>query len=332
MRSAWRGDGPLNILTCPTHERTETNLAKTGHRFWAVRSSEVKDWNTTYAPLPDNYILLDPGKGTKQLPPHVDFDLVLSQNKFGQYQILSKLAHALHLPLLSLEHTLPHPSWPARQLEALRAMRGDVNVFISAFSRGAWGWDEQEALVVHHGVDTKAFSPNDKLVERRRRVLSVVNQFRQRDWCCGYRFWEEATSGLPRYHIGESPDGWSQPARSVAELVMRYRECTVFVDTASASPIPTVVLEAMASGCVVVSRGNAMVPEVIEDGVNGFIRRDASSMRSLLERILHRPEDYEPVRQRARQTIIDRFSLSRFVTEWDHVLRYAASIPYLGAR
>ncbi len=141
LRAATRSpEEPLNILCAPTHERFETGLAKTGHRFWAIRCPQVKGWNQVYAPVPSNYVLLNPERGENQIPPEVSFDLVLSQNKFGQYNILSEFAKQLHVPLISLEHTLPVPTWPGRALEQLKAMKGHVNVFISEFSRKAWGW------------------------------------------------------------------------------------------------------------------------------------------------------------------------------------------------
>jgi hypothetical protein len=334
LRAATRRQGePLNILTAPTHERFETNLARTGHRFWAVRNSRVKDWNTDFAPVPDNYVLLNPEKGDYQLPPEVDFDLVLSQNKFGQFQLLAPVAKSLHLPLVSLEHTLPHTSWPAGATQQLKGLRGDVNVFISEYSRKAWGWDESEAKVVRHGVDTEVFWPGRKCSWfADSHVLSVVNEFNnpERFWCCGYPFWQEATRGLPTKHFGSSKDGWSKPAATTAELVEAYRRCAVFVDTAMASPIPSVVLEAMACGCVVVSYGNAMVSEVIEDGVNGFIRKDPESMREQLRAVLDRPEDFLEVRMAAARTVAERFPLSRFVASWDSLLRSAADLTYVG--
>lgn len=329
LRAATRKRGQsLNILTSPTHERTESNWCRTAHRFYAWRGPQVKDWNRTFAPVPDNYVLLDPAKGINQLPHDIEFDLVVSQNKFGQYQILAPIANALQVPLLTIEHTLCYPDWPPECLQRLKALRGHVNVFISEFSRKAWGWGEDEALVVHHGVDTDVFCPGH--AEPKRHVLSVVNQFREpaRLFCCGFPFWQEATRGLPWHHLGESFDGWSKPAASVAALVQAYRDCAVFVDTAAASPIPTVLLEAMACSCVVVSRGNSMVGEVIQDGVNGFIREDAHQMRELLQDILAHPEKYEHVRERARQTILEKFSLERFVQDWDRVLRQAASTPW----
>lgn len=321
---------PLSILTFCTHERYETGLSKTGHNFYAYRSPQVKNWNTVYAPVPANYTLLNQKKGHKQLPPDVEFDLVLSQNKFGQFQLAQAFARQLHLPLVSLEHTLPHTTWNQAQLDQCLAMRGDVNVFISEFSRERWGWKPEEAEVVHHGVDTETFSPAQ--CERKSYILSVVNQLNtpERKWCCGYDMWEEATKGLPRLHLGESPDGWSQPAKSIPDLVNHYREAAVFVDTASASPIPTVVLEAMACGAVVVSRGNAMVPEVIEHGVNGFICPTVDGMRKQLTEVLKNPGLYEHIGRAARQTILNRFSMDTFVTNWDRVLRKTANIVFTG--
>ena len=124
---------PLNILTFPTHERYETSLAKTGHNFYAYRADGIKDWNTTHAPVPDNYYLLNKNLGENQIPLDLDFDLVLSQNKFGQFQIAHPLSRSLHLPLVSLEHTLPVPYWSDDVKEQTRNMRGDVNIFISNY-------------------------------------------------------------------------------------------------------------------------------------------------------------------------------------------------------
>ena len=58
----------LNILTFPTHERYESMLAKTGHNFYAYRAEGIKDWNETYAKMPENYIVLDPELENNQIP------------------------------------------------------------------------------------------------------------------------------------------------------------------------------------------------------------------------------------------------------------------------
>ncbi len=329
MRSASRGDGPLNIVTFPTHERYETGLCKTGHRFWAVRTPQVKDWNGAYAPVPENYVLLNPAHTDRQLPPEVEFDLVLSQNKFGQFQLARQIATSLHLPLVSLEHTLPHVSWPAAQLKALKGMRGDVNVFISEYSRHAWDWSPEEACVIHHGVDTWVFSP-DGSTPRKAHLLSVVNDWKNRDWCCGYSLWQEATAGLPVFVVGDTP-GLSKPAASVAELVMRYQEAAVFVNTSTVSPVPTALLEAMACGAAVVSTANCMVPEIVKNGHNGFISNNAAEIGGYCRRLLGDAELCRKLGEEARKTIVERFSMGRFVSDWNRIFGLASQVIYTGA-
>ncbi len=52
-----------------------------------------------------------------------------------------------------------YPSWNAQMRKELRKMAGDINVFITANSREAWGFDEKSAVVIEHGLDTDFFCP-----------------------------------------------------------------------------------------------------------------------------------------------------------------------------
>ena len=272
----------LNILTFPTHERYESMLAKTGHNFYAYRAEGIKDWNETYAKLPDNYHLLDPELESNQIPEYVDFDLVLSQNKFGQFQKAIELSSVLHLPLVSLEHTLPMPQWGEDTLGQLRNMRGHINLFISQYSIDAWGWeDKNDTKVVTHGIDTDLFCPKEE--EKSDEILSVVNDWINRDWCCGFSIWQRTIDGLPYKVVGDTP-GLSKPAVSTEELVSDYQNSRIFFNTSTISPVPTALMEAMSCGCAVVSTETCMIPEVIENGVNGFITNDEKQMKQYLGR------------------------------------------------
>ena len=318
----------LNILTFPTHERYETGLAKTGHNFYAYRAEGIKDWNETYAPLPENYTLLNPNMGNAQLPTHVDFDLVLSQNKFGQFQKAQELAALLHLPLVSLEHTLPVPEWGDNIMNAVQNMRGNVNIFISSFSIGEWGWeDKQDTAVITHGIDTDLFCTTDK--DRDQQILSVVNDWINRDWCCGFGIWQRVIDGLPYKVVGDTP-GLSEPAASTEELVATYQNNRIFLNTSTISPVPTALMEAMSCGCAVVSTDTCMIPEVIEHGVNGFITNDENQMKQHLVDLLNDEAMCKEIGQNARKTIVENYSMDTFVSNWDKTLRIAADIPFRG--
>lgn len=186
LRLATRKPGePLNILCAPTHEAYETSLSKTGHNFYAFGHESFKTWNPSFRKVPDNYTILDASKGVAQIPLWLDLDIVLSQNKFGQYQVLSQVARQLHLPMVSLEHTLPFPGWDNNTVQQIRNMRGHVNVFISEYSIGQWNWDcKDDTEIIHHSIDVDTFCPayNDDF-KRKGVILSVVNDWINRDWC-----------------------------------------------------------------------------------------------------------------------------------------------------
>ena len=332
--STRKPDEKLNILTFPTHERYETMLSKTGHNFYAYRAEGIKDWNETYAKTPDNYVLLDPSLGDSQVPEYVDFDLVLSQNKFGQYQKAKQLAHQLHLPLVSLEHTLPMPEWDENIMGQVREMRGDVNVFISEYSINAWGWENRlqsflnnDTFVITHGVDTELFCSKED--ERSDEILSVVNDWINRDWCCGFSVWQEVIKGLPYKVVGDTP-GLSEPAASTEGLVATYQNSRIFLNTSTISPVPTALMEAMSCGCAVVSTDTCMIPEVIKHGVNGFITNDVQQMKQHLVDLLNDEDMAREIGDNARKTIVERYSAQQFVDNWNNILTQASSIIFRG--
>jgi hypothetical protein len=186
LRSATRKDGdPLNILCAATHERQQSAFGSMKHRFYMFNHPSFKEWKTKYAPIPPNHVMLNRERGNNQLPPWVDFDVVISQNKFGQYQILSAIAKQLRLPLISVEHTLPPTDWARSRVEECRRMMGDIDVFVSEYQRIAWGYPEDHGFINHTGIDTMVFKPLSEAerIKKENTCLSVVNDWVNRDWC-----------------------------------------------------------------------------------------------------------------------------------------------------
>ena len=327
--SARRITDSFNILTFPTHERYETLLCKTGHNFYSYRADGIKDWNTSYAELPENYHLLNVDLEEDQIPLNLDLDLILSQNKFGQYQIAQQLSNMWHVPLVSLEHTLPVPNWPPETLQSTHYMRGHINVFISEYSIDRWQWENSDdTVVIHHGVDCDLFKP-DLSIERDDHILSVVNDWINRDWCCGFTLWQRVSHKLPTLVVGDTP-GLSEPAKSTEELVKNYQTSRIFLNTSTISPVPTALLEAMACGCAVVSTATCMIPEIITNGVNGFISNDEKELEQYLIDLLNDEELAQKLGDEARKTIENRFSQHQFVKNWDNIFHTASQICFRG--
>ena len=308
-----------NILTFAAHERYQSQLAKTGHNFYLFQSDGVKNWNNDYAPLPDNHYILP----RETLYKGLSFDMILSHSKFGQFQMSELINKNLGLPIISLEHTVPTPNLKQEWLDEIKNMTGDIAVFISEYSKDVWDLNTDEYKIVHHSVDTEIFKPRS--IEKKPYVLSVVNDFINRDYCCNYSGWVRITEGLDTRIVGDNGEIGS-PADSVDDLVNEYNSAQVFLNTSTFSPIPSVVLEAMACGSAVVSTATCMIPEIIEHGVNGMISNDESELRSYIEQLLSDKDLREKIGKAARETILKKFTEESFLNNWNKIFAKAYEV------
>jgi glycosyltransferase involved in cell wall biosynthesis len=307
-------DEKLRILTFPTHERYETNLAKTGHKFFSFQHPKLKKWDKTTV-LPDNYYLLN------SLYPSDDYDLILAQSRFGQFQLAQEINQHLRIPIISLEHTTITPNFSYNDVMAFGQMQGDVNVFISNDSANVWNsvGISRNLNVIEHCVNSDLFAPS-KTLKKKNYVLTVANQFQSRDYCLNYTGWKNITSNIPYKLVGDNP-GLSLPSVGVKKLVEEYNQCSVYLNTTTFSPIPMSLLEAMSCGCAVVSTATCDIPNVIEHGVNGLISNNEEELKEYCNRLLNDEPYARQLGEEARKTIINRFSIERFVKEWNEIFR-----------
>lgn len=303
-----------NILTFDTHERCQSELAKTGHNFYAFRYEGCKIWNQTFAAIPSNYYIMP--KNT--IARGIDFDFILSQSKFGQLQISKQIQQTLHVPIISIEHTIPTKDLSQQQIETMKNLRGDINIFITEYAKNQWGYDGH---IVENAIDYDTFKPTCEEDENKY-ILSIVNDFVKRDYCCNYYGWKRITENLPTKLLGDTP-GLSEPAKTIDDLVNEYNKCAVFFNSSTESQIPTVLIEAMACGKPVVSTATCSIPSFVTHGETGFLSNDEKELRGYLELLLNSADLRKEMGQKARESIMKRFSYDKFIQNWNHIFDLA---------
>lgn len=298
-----------DILTFDTHERYQSVLALTSHNFYGFRYEGCKTWDEVYAKRPDNYYFIN------GLYSGIDYDFILAQSKFGQLQVAKQIQSFLRVPIIYLEHTVPTKDLNPQQLLMMKQLWGDINVFISDYSAKQWECP-LDYYVAYHATDP-AFKPVET-TNSAPYILSVVNDFINRDYCCNFKGWQRVTDGLPCRLVGNTP-GLSEPAKSIEDLVKEYQNCAVFFNSSTESTVPTVIFEAMACGKPIVSTATCAIPTVVQHGVNGFLSNDESELRKYLEQLLKDEELRNKMGAESRKIIEAKYSQEKFIKTWKFI-------------
>lgn len=130
--------------------------------------------------------------------------------------------------------------------------------------------------------------------------------------------------------IGQPPDGldymlWPAGGVEAAEFYRRVH-CILHATDSSKENLPRVLLEAWATGTVFVAENNYGFPELIEDGVNGFLCRSPEHMAATATMVANDEELRRKVAAGGLRSL-ERFSAERSWKTWERVLFGAMSTP-----
>jgi colanic acid/amylovoran biosynthesis glycosyltransferase len=76
---------------------------------------------------------------------------------------------------------------------------------------------------------------------------------------------------------------------------------------------PLVLIEALAMGIPVVSTEHADIPEIVKDGVNGFLvpEKDANALAERLIHLIEHPESWEVMDRAGREPVMEHFNAAK---------------------
>ena len=103
------------------------------------------------------------------------------------------------------------------------------------------------------------------------------------------------------------------------KTLAKYYACAdVYLHAAKAENMPLTILEALSCATPVVATKVGGIPEIIQDGENGFLvpKGDAKAMAERALEIISNKEKYQSFSQKARETAVEKYSLDRMVQSY----------------
>ena len=194
-----------------------------------------------------------------------------------------------------------------------------------------WGASAEHISVLHMGVDTQSIPFKPKPLQNPINILTVARATEKK----GLTYAFEAVSiglsfpyeynyignGQLVQHLKDQVEQANTEninflgARSHSEVKEYLRKADIFllpsvIDTlGDMEGIPVSLMEAMAAGIIVISTEHSGIPELIENGVNGFLapEKDAVALNKIINQAVSR-EDLDQIRENARKKVEEEFN------------------------
>lgn len=313
----------LRILTWPVHFSYFNSLAHLDHE-WLL---PVK------AGAPEGY----GGRGQAAFPPSIqdvqaatvrdaDLDLLLYQSTRNLAEDANEILSPAQrrLPRIYLEHNTPFPD-PVASPHPFTDPQG-LLAHVTRYNRLMWDNGKTPARVIEHSV---AIDPTISYRGTRTQGITVINSMPRRGRKVGLDLFLEARRHIPIQLAGFENDGLDGlgdiPYPRLHRLVADYR---FLFSPCRYTSLPLAVIEAMTIGMPVVALATTELPDVIQNGVHGYISNDLGVLIAGMRRLIDDPVHARELGANARDLATQRFGLDRFARDWNDAFAQAIELAH----
>ncbi|MCW5659609.1 MAG: glycosyltransferase family 4 protein [Burkholderiaceae bacterium] len=311
----------LRVLTWHVHGNYLHYLSHIPHELWLVTDahrtphhtgrSGTLPWHANVHEVPIDQVR------------HADFDVVLFQSRAAwedeQYRYLSTAQQ--RGPRIYLEHDPPqqHPTDTRHWMDDPEVLL----VHVTPFNALMWDNGHVPVRVIEHGVRLlREVRHHGDLA----RGLVAVNHIDRRGRRLGADVYRAAAQRVPLTLVGLGSElcGGEGPVAN-DQLPERMAAHRFFFNPIRHTSLGLSVIEAMLVGAPVVALSTTELSSVVRDGDTGFADTRLDRLIDVMQRLLHDPAEARRVGEAGRRMAAERFSIDRFVSDWDSALRQVTS-------
>lgn len=306
----------MRILLWHTHGRYLQSLTRLAHDF-ILPVSENR--SSPYAGRGHSY---DLPSNVSEVPVEqvssLEIDLVICQTRSQwdteRFRILSP--DQLLLPSIYLEHDPPLQSptesiHPASGTSALLVHVTDFNDFM-------WNAPDVRKTVIEHGVIVPDAARYTGEIPK---GIAAVNNLATRGRRIGFDVVEQVRTQAPIDVVGmgaEEAGGTGEvPPLELAAYEARYR---FYLNPMRWTSLSMAVCEAMTVGMPILAPATNEIVTVVRSGIEGYVETSVDRLARHAARLVQDPDEARELGQNARNTALRRFSIDRFVADWERAL------------
>jgi glycosyltransferase involved in cell wall biosynthesis len=255
-----------------------------------------------------------------------EFDCILFQSRRNylqdQFEILSDAQR--QLPKLYLEHDPPreHPTDTQHVVDDPETLL----VHVTHFNQLMWDCGRTPTCVIEHGVTQSDVKYTGTIPKG----IVVANGLRSRGRRLGVDIFQQVQRSIPLDLVGmgaESMGGLGEiPHAQLPEFQAQYR---FFFHPVRYTSLGLAVCEAMMAGLPIVGLATTELTTVIENGVSGYVDTNVESLIARMQELIAHPELAHRLGASAQEKARSRFSIQRFVQDWNAVFERACESVFL---
>lgn len=306
----------LRILTWHVHGNYLYSLTQLPHDFvipvlpgdppgYAAPGPKIP-WGPNVHPVPAQDVCREP----------LDCVIYQSRGAFERDRLLLLTPAQQALPCAYIEHNPPEP----HPTDTVHWFRHEHGVLVHVTHHNALMWDCQDVptRVIEHGL---VAPPRPLYTGELARGITVVNHLRRRGRRVGADLYQWAGRRVPLDLIGmgsEELGGQGEvPNMEVGATMSRYR---FFFSPIRYASLGLSLVEAMMAGLPIVGIAATELPGVIDNGVSGWVDSRPQRLVDCMRQLIQEPELARRWGRAAREAALKRFSIDRYVGDWNTLL------------